>query len=82
MRDSNGGTSAPEANAVLSRGECARWLRVSPRTLDRSAAPRTKVRRRVRFVTSEVLDWLRHGGDLSAPRGRRGATAPAPEAGR
>ena len=43
---------------VLSRKQAAEFLGICRTTLDRMKLPRTKVRRRVFFRQSELVNWL------------------------
>jgi len=43
---------------VLSRGEAAKFLGICKTTLDRTGIPRTKVRRRVLYRQSVLIQWL------------------------
>jgi len=50
--------NAMKSNRVLSRASASAYLGVCKTTLDRLNIPRTKVRRRVFYLESVLLQWL------------------------
>ena len=59
-------TPSPLTDRVLSRVAAAEFLGICKTTLDRLDLPRTKVRRRVLYRQSALLQWL----DRNAQRGK------------
>lgn len=63
-----------DPNAILTRDEVARWLKVKPRQVERFGVPCLDLGRRTkRYLVKDVLEWLQAKRlEAGRPRQRRG----------
>jgi len=60
--------TAVKTNIVFSRDEAASFLGVCKTTLDRMDIPRTKIRRRVFYLQSVLIQWLEQNTEVREAR--------------